>query len=433
MNLLQNPGSLIATTALVATATVAAADVKFSGYGRFGAKYTEGAAAVAAVAPAITAAEAEALNELIATYNETYELVDGDDDFIADVAETAAADVDLQDLIDLQADINDIADIMAASAEGIAALKAVGVDTADDAAAGLVVDADGNVVFTEAEADQAADLAELLAAIAAAASGTPAAAAGSDEITAASRLRLQIDMSAASDNGLSFAARYRIQAEENAGNAANAARFTVSTGGLTIGAGNIGGAIEFMSGLYDGSASGGIGLEGNGFVSLATNVSGNYWNWDAYSSGGNGVANGVEVIYSAGGATVHVSTTKDSRTAAALSYSAGDLMVGVAMSDSDDNTEDKTLATVKYTMGASSVQLSYADNDGTAKTVLRGATSMGGMNVYGFVGDEDTAGVDTTYGIGVSYALGGGTSFEAGMTSNEAGLTTADAGFLFKF
>lgn len=297
MNLLQNPGSLIATTALVATATVAAADVSFSGYGRFGAKY-------------------------------------------------------------------------------------------DDS---------------------------------------------SKEVTAASRLRLQADMKAASDNGLSFAARYRIQAEENAAGGVNGARFTVSNGALTIGAGNIGGAIEFMPGLYDGSKSAGIGLEGTGFVSLPTNTSVSTWKWDAYSSGGAGATNGVEAIYSAGALGVHVSVSKDNRTAAHVSYSAGAMTVAVASQKSDTAGEDKTVLTASYDMGSAKVALAYADNDGTKKTVLRGSTNMGGVGVYGFVGDENTTGVDNTYGIGLSYDLGAGTSFEAGMTSNETGVKSADAGFFFKF
>ena len=56
----------MATTALVATASVAAADVTFSGYGRFGVISTT-TNAVAAVKGAVTAAEVTAIGTAHAT------------------------------------------------------------------------------------------------------------------------------------------------------------------------------------------------------------------------------------------------------------------------------------------------------------------------------------------------------------------------------
>ena len=174
--------------------------------------------------------------------------------------------------------------------------------------------------------------------------GTPAAAdldrSDRPEFSITSRLRLQFDMSTETDSGVTLGARFRAQAESRDGRPAsgpinlvdlnsdgtyddvqagggaqfNGARFFATWQGLTVAVGNILGAIENTPGLYLETRSAGTGIDGMGFVSLVTNVNGNYFNWDAYSSAGYGVDNGVEVLYSAGGFNGQISYSNSNDT-----------------------------------------------------------------------------------------------------------------------
>jgi outer membrane protein OmpU len=252
---------LFATTALVATASVAAADVTFSGYGRFGAVYTGSTEAGTAAA--------------------------------ADVAALAAANAAL-------IAATTVADLEAAIADGLAAAEAIAAATT--------------------ASDSSVDL--------------------------ASRFRLQADVSTETDSGIGFNARMRIQVEENATNESNGIRFGMTTGGLAVNVGNINGVIESTPNLYMSTNSFGVGLEGNGFHSLATNNANGSWGWTAYSSGGAGASNGVEVIYSMGAGKVHVHSTDDDM-AVGASYSMGGVTVAAAYEEKDNADDDNiTLVTV---------------------------------------------------------------------------------------
>ena len=255
-----------------------------------------------------------------------------------------------------------------------------------------------------------------------------------DEVTVASRLRIQFDVSAETQSGIKFGARQRIQTEEGGMGAGNGVRFYMTTGGLTVGAGNIIGTIEGAPGLYLNSASAGVGLEGNGYLSLATNtVAKGSWGWNAYSSGGAGAANGVEIQYSANGLTVYAATS-DNEDGVRVSYKFGDYTLAVAATDNIVNTNDKTFVSFGGKLGAADFTLAYADNDGIDKISLKGGTNVGAATyVYGFVADEDSTVGGTSYGLGVSHDLGGA-SIEAGVTTNDWNNTTqASAGFFFAF
>ena len=252
-----------------------------------------------------------------------------------------------------------------------------------------------------------------------------------DDTNFISRLRIQIDVSAETQSGIKFGARQRIQTEENGMGAGNGARFYLTTGGLTVAAGNILGAIEAMPNLYMGTKSAGMGLEGNGFTSLVTNTYGaGFWTWDAYSSGGTGVVNGVEVIYSANGFTAHLSSS-DSSDALALAYTFGDYTAAIAVQDSS-TIGDKTVVTFGGNIGAADFQIGYADNEGVDKWSISGGANVGAATyLYGMVSSEDGAG--ETYGLGVSHDLGGA-SIEAGLIENDiTDVTLLSAGFFFAF
>ncbi|MDQ2090453.1 porin [Marimonas arenosa] len=285
------------------------------------------------------------------------------------------------------------------------------------------------------------------------------------------RIRLQIDMTMEADNGLEFGARLRHQATSvngaGYGGGFNGARFFARAGGFELGVGNIIGAIENMPGLYMGTQSAGIGLSGHTFSNLVTNTTskGNF-NWDAYSSGGAG-ADGVEVMYSAGDFSAHISYSDSpsglvpapfnvqQRVAAHVAYTFNDWTVALGYQDSDalvcalNNTytgafapltgpgcEDKALITVGGTVGPADLSLAYADNDGIGKWGLYANVEVGAATrVDAFVTSEEGVFGGETYGIGVSHNLGGGASLEAGFAKDDTVLdiTTMDLGIRFNF
>lgn len=290
---------------------------------------------------------------------------------------------------------------------------------------------------------------------------------GISETTITSRLRLQFDMSTETDGGVTLGARFRAQAESRdnvpGGAVFNGARFYASIGGFTLGVGNIIGAIEGMPGLYLETKAAGIGIDGAGFHSLVTNVNvngGEFFNWDAYSSAGVG-PNGLEVLYSAGAFSGHLSYSTDNgpiavdRIAVNVAYTFGDWTAALGVQDSDIVGEDKTVVTIQGNLGQFGVRLAYADNDGIGKFGLYGNMDIGtASNLLLFVTEEDasdagaiaqgrdnrdvTAGSDiggegTSFGIHYSYDLGGGASFEAGAVRSSNDQTQVQAGVYFSF
>jgi len=289
---------------------------------------------------------------------------------------------------------------------------------------------------------------------------------GIPQTTITSRLRLQFDMSTETDGGVVLGARMRMQAESRDNTAVaqtgvwNAARFYASYGGFTVGVGNIIGAIENTPGLYLETRTAGTGIDGASFVSLVTNVNNEYFNWDAYSSAGNG-ANGVEVLYSSGGFNGHISYSTDNgpvavdRVAANASYTFGDWTAAVGVQDTDIAWGDKVLVTLQGDLGQYGVRVAYADNEGISKWGLYGNMDIGAAsNILVWVTDEDAVsaadvlagrgdnrdgvvgsnnGEGTSYGIHYHYDLGGGASFEAGWREASNDNTTVQAGVYFSF
>ena len=287
---------------------------------------------------------------------------------------------------------------------------------------------------------------------------------GISKTTITSRLRLQFDMSAETDSGVAFDARFRAQAEsrDNAPGGAffNGARFGVVYDAFRLNVGNIIGAVENTPGMYLETRTAGVGIDGAGFESIVANVNGESFNWDAYSSGGTGV-NGVEALYSANGFVGHISystrngATAVDRAAIMLSYNWGDWTAAISAQDSDIMWEDKVVATVSGDLGQWGVRLAYADNDGIGKWGLYGNVDIGAAgNLVAYVTDEDAVSAanvaagrndnrdavagsnmreGTGYGIHYSYDLGGGASFETGIRESSNDNTTAQAGVYFSF
>jgi outer membrane protein OmpU len=268
-----------------------------------------------------------------------------------------------------------------------------------------------------------------------------------------SRLRLQVDMTTEADNGLTFGARLRHEQDNNGGlitgggapvigaGGFNAARFYAKAGGLEIGTGNIFGAIEFMPGVYASTQSAGTGLSGLGFNDLLV---GNSGGWDAYSSKGAGAAvrEGVEIRYSAGDFSGHLSYSKGGgteRTAAHIAYTFSGWTAALGYQDGTVGAvqNDILALTVSGKIGNFGLDLGMSDVSGATNNryVIRGYMDVGAATkVNAYIANQKGAGAeDNSFGLGVSHSLGGGASVEGGIVRNYAGNTVADLGVRFNF
>ena len=285
---------------------------------------------------------------------------------------------------------------------------------------------------------------------------------GRSKTNITSRLRLQFDMTAETDAGVAFNARYRAQAESRDGvagtGAFNGARFGVSYNGVTVNVGNIIGAVENAPGLYaTGTRSAGTGIDGMGFHQIAIKTNGGtVFNWDAYSSAGAG-SNGIEVLYSAGGFTGHVSYSQrnggtvagsaggEDRTGVMATYSFGDYYVTAAMQSSSVPLNDITFAAAGGNFGAFGAKLAYGSTDQVDSFTLEGNMDIGGAaNVLVWVHSADApgsvstvkgdGGVDgTSFGINYQYDLGGGATVVAGYVDEADDDNQFQAGVYFSF
>ena len=281
---------------------------------------------------------------------------------------------------------------------------------------------DAAATATAAEVKAAADL---LAAV----SGTAGTAAGASSTDITSRLRIVIDANAESDAGVTFGAMVRIQQGEGQTGATNGARFYAKSGGLEVGVGNIWGAFESMPGQYPID----LGLTGLGYDYTVYGVGGA----DAYSSGGLGSsgANGIEVMYSMGDFTAHISASDtNDRIAAYGAYTFSGWTVALGLQDSSAATDTEITATVGGTVGPVSLGLAYAETGANVdRFVLSAGMDVGAAtNVEAYYASQSDKS-DDSYGIDFNHSLGGGTSLRGGVASNFSGQTVADFGVRFNF
>jgi outer membrane protein OmpU len=265
------------------------------------------------------------------------------------------------------------------------------------------------------------------------------AAPGFSSTTIEKRMTVNIDATTESSSGITFGARMRLRSNENGGPTGfSGARVFMSTGGLEIGAGNINGAIGSMPGMYNSE----VGLTALNDAGVVVNTVANpatAWGYDGFSSNGNG-AEGFEAIYTAGGFTGHLSFSGDQlrglgttakRTAAYGAYTFNDWTVALGVQNSSVANEDKTALVVSGTIGDYGVGFAAADNNGERKIAINGSATFGATTVNGFIADEES-GLNTAYGIGVSYDLGGA-AVMGGIEKDAAGVTRADVGVSFSF
>jgi outer membrane protein OmpU len=255
------------------------------------------------------------------------------------------------------------------------------------------------------------------------------AAGDSTDIT--SRFRLQIDATAESDGGVEFGARVRIEQEErdDALGTINGARFFARAGGLEVGVGNIYGALEFMPGQYPID----LGLTGHTYDYTAYNFRG-----DAYSTPGLGASgsNGVEVIYSAGDFSIHVSASDiNDRVAGVAAYTFSGFTFAVGVQDSSSAADTEVTVTAGGDIGPANVTFAWADN-GTEGDhfVLAGRFDVGAAtNIEAYYADAENKVENDSYGIDFNHDLGGGTSLRGGVSKAFNGGTYVDFGARFNF
>jgi len=404
---------LFATTALVATASVAAADVTFSGYGRFGILYSsslDGQPARPAVLPSAPVAGVIAVPAVPA------------------IGATPAVPA--------------VAAVTARPGYVAALTTATGTAAALEAAEAAIAVAPTAAAQTAAVTARDAAAAANTAAQAALAAETPGslavpATAGVDSATnVTSRLRLQIDATTESDMGVTFGARIRLQGNESTeagGTRAqfNGIRYFARSGGLEVGVGNIFGALESMPGMYPID----LGLTGHAYDYTAY---GSGTGGDAYSSGGLGAAgsNGVEVLYSMGDFAVHISASDNNdRVAAYAAYTFSGYTFALALQDSTRATDTDWAVTVGGSFGMADVTLAYADNGTRGDTiVLAGGIDVGAAtNIEAYVAQSDDW-EDTGFGIDFNQDLGGGASLRGGIsTGGSYGGELVDLGVRFNF
>jgi outer membrane protein OmpU len=297
------------------------------------------------------------------------------------------------------------------------------------------------------------------------------------ETTTTSRFRVQMDASTETDGGVKLSVTSRFEANGGGQSSLNAPRFSVSSSGLSVSLGNICGAIECMPGVYTGGQkSAGIGLSGLGYNNMVVNTgsyagdslgtaaaAANYFNWDAYSSSGQGAAgrNGVELTYAMGDFKAHISysdrnavtaiaptpgsvgraaATANTTLAGFVAYTFSGWTAAVGFQDADIASQDKTIVTLGGAIGDVKLTAGYADNNGVDKYALAAAYALNsGLSLHGFVAVEDgNTGAASiydgeSYGVGVSYNLGAGASIEAGIAQASDGVTKADLGLHFSF
>lgn len=311
--------------------------------------------------------------------------------------------------------------------------------------------------------------------------GNDRAVNGRSKTDIISRFRLQFDVTSEMDNGVTIGGRVRAEADNElwrgknpnvdpgglpTNNAAqvmlwSAPRLFATYGGLTLGVGNINGALESTPGLYLPTRSGGNGLDGMQYQSNAFNVNNEYFNWDYYDSDGNVSSNGVEVIYNVGGFGTHVSYSKaDGPTgidvlALNASYKFANYTIAATVQDSNAMWTDKAGITLQGDFGNFGLKLAYGDNEGIDKVMLAGSYDISAATtLVGWVADEGgvsaadlalgrndnrdgVAGSNAQEGVGfgihLAHDLGGGVSFETGYQRASNDNKQFQAGVAFSF
>ena len=377
---------LIASTALVATAGMASADITITGHAAAGIySGLDYSAPVTAVPGVITAAEVTAIGTAHATA-------------IAGAGSAAVADANVAsaDLETLRAAVTSAAATVAAEQEDYDSALAAGQSTTAEAADLLA----------------AQQVLALNQAKVAAANGTAAAAASASGDGVYSNAGVDFTMTGATDNGITFSATVNI----DAGTEIDTGDFELDgADGGTAGLGAVSmagtfGTLTFDDGgidnLYDdGLAAADLSYSTTvGAVSLTV----------AHDATGGAAANSLSAGYSASGMafTLTASEAAGAGTSAklAVAYALSDTVSLTGSSDAPAAGESVQTIGAKTTLNGVSVSVSSANN--STWDVDLGYTAGGFALTYGVDETDPWTATATT-------ALGGGATFAAGVSSDD--------------
>ena len=265
-------------------------------------------------------------------------------------------------------------------------------------------------------------------------------AAGFNDTIISSRLRINIDGKTTTDGGVELGARLRMQYDDgDAMTAGNAAKFYGSYNGLRVEVGNVETAFDSAALIYDSE----MGFEDSSFG----DPQGAFYAYDSNTYGaGNGNRTGLAVSYSAGAFSGMISyVTPDQvtsgsteETAINLAYASGPFAVSAAAYSDGAGIagNDGIFLGAAYTLNeVTTIGLNYMDEDaaGGSQITLYGNHTMGATTLRAYVSDLDVTGLDTAYGIGADYDLGGGARVSGAIESDFVGDMSANLGLRFNF
>ncbi|MEQ3751943.1 porin [Lentibacter sp.] len=219
------------------------------------------------------------------------------------------------------------------------------------------------------------------------------------------RIQLGVSGSAEADNGTTFSVYSRMRVDDSeASDGFNTPTITISNGAFKLQAGNTYSAIGARTNVF----GSGTGLNADFGIYDRTDT------W--YSSGGAAGMDRIRVDYTMGSTTLSVSGDVSGADALEVGLSAalGSLNVGVGASDDSRYTADVNFALGDVTVGA------------RITDTLSGAYAN---YTQGDLGLQMYAADDNDWGVGMTYALGGGATF--GAEYNETGAMNATIGFNF--
>ena len=264
--------------------------------------------------------------------------------------------------------------------------------------------------------------------------------AGFNDTIISSRLRINIDGKTTTDGGVELGARLRMQYNDgDESTAGNAAQFYGSYNGLRVEVGNVDTAFDSAALIYDSE----MGFEDSSFG----DPQGAFYDYDSNSYGaGNGNRTGLAVSYSAGAFSGMISyVTPDQvtsgsteETAINLAYASGPFAVSAAAYSDGAGIagNDGIFLGAAYTLNeVTTIGLNYMDEDaaGGRQITLYGNHTMGATTLRAYVSDLDVTGLDTAYGIGADYDLGGGARVSGAIESDFVGDMSANLGLRFNF
>ena len=343
---------LFATTALIATASMASAEIKFSGLGRFGIGYQE--------------------DRSRDTYNQGTVLTDAQRGTIDNITTK------------IRPFINETRKKLDSEGKDSSKLKEPELHP-------VMMPAPTMVPVVPAAGSAPENVFQ----------GLPGKSNISDTILI-SRFRLNVDGIAHTDGGAKFEARMRLEANENAddGNAdtakLNGARFGVSYGGLQVFAGNVDGAI----GTMDNRSGNEPGMEA--FIGQTSAI--NYSHL-GYSGSGAG-DNAVYFNYAIGDLRVAASYDQKSTVTVSDVIAIGDI-VGTATTKVAN--VDRWDMSVTYTFGSVTAEVAHGQNEiDESLTLLTLGAEFGDFSGTLLVADDDVLGESlngTAYGVSGAYAI----------------------------